>query len=449
MLNKTMSMEAIAALRGNEIDTVRELLQRNKLRPNVPLADGLPPLAFALAPGQTELAELLLDAGADVDTRAGSMTALGCAIKNRDLALAKLLLARGADAESVVHDDGFTALGLAVSLDNPSEDMIRLLMRYRCSPDHLFTLEGVAHSPRTLAFAKKKHGVIALFSQLDEATAAESGPAPPTMAMARGEAGAMEVPLLMAVARPAKKGKGLKNGVERRRPGSHWSSEDFLELAELLQPYTQGAKFSFQAVFDVLPQHGRVTIQKHMTNAVGGDKGAVFERLSAAQWKAVVARLEETAREKAIKAAAPPAPKRVRVAGEDKPPKAPKMTAAAGGAGGGGAGGGGMRRDELPELSFKPLDGYVWFPGTEILFAPPQQEKHPTPLAGAHPAAMTSHPAAERERVGWGSGMGERGGGGGGGGGVEAAVQVAPQPVIVNNAARLQQIVREIQTRKR
>lgn len=61
--------------------------------------DGSLPLSFALAPGQMELAELLVDAGADVDSQCGSMRALGWAIRNRDFELVKLLCERGAEVE--------------------------------------------------------------------------------------------------------------------------------------------------------------------------------------------------------------------------------------------------------------------------------------------------------------------------------------------------------------
>jgi hypothetical protein len=441
VLNKTMSMEAIAALRGNEIDTVRDLLQRNKLRPNTPLVDGLPPLAFALSPGQVDLAELLLDAGADVETRVGGMTALGCAVKNRDLALAKLLLARGADGEGVVHDEGYTGLGLAVSLDNPSEEMLRLLMRYRCSPDHIFTLGSVAYSPRSLAFAKKKQVAIAVFAEMDAAaavaaSAAKAAASAATAATATSTttaAAAVAAPVFPTIALPpmptklGKKGKN-KGGIERRRPGSHWNSDDFTELAELLVRFADGAKFTFNLLYELLPQHGKVTIQKHLVNAVGGDKTVAFERLTPMQWRHVVARLHETAKEKALKAAAPPAPKRVRVAGEEKPPKPPRVALppamAAVGVGGaiGAAAMSNANREALPELSFRPLEGYVWFPGIEVLLAPPQPVVMPDGLVAMEAARAAAAAAAVPP---------------------PPPQPVAP-PVFVNDVARMQRVVQEI-----
>ena len=44
------TQDAIEALRANEIETVKELLQEGKLRANVPL-DGVLPLAYALGSG--------------------------------------------------------------------------------------------------------------------------------------------------------------------------------------------------------------------------------------------------------------------------------------------------------------------------------------------------------------------------------------------------------------
>ncbi len=64
----------------------------------------------------------------------------------------------------------------------------------------------------------------------------------------------------------------------------------------------------------------------------------------------------------------------------------------------------------LRELSFRPLEGFVWFPGEAILFAPPQ------PLAIVTPAP--------------------------------ASVARPVLPTVVNDEARMQTILKELQARK-
>ncbi len=83
-------------------------------------------------------------------------------------------------------------------------------------------------------------------------------------------------------------------------------------------------------------------------------------------------------------------------------------------------------REELPQLSFKPLEGYVWFPGIDVLLAPPQPVVMPdglVPKMEARAAAAAAAAAAEPVQQ--------------------------PAPVFVNDVARMQQVVQEIMARKK
>ncbi|HET9015577.1 MAG TPA: ankyrin repeat domain-containing protein [Thermomicrobiaceae bacterium] len=75
----------------------------------------VPPLGTAAFARSLPLARLLLDAGADVNGRGeGGFTALHAAAQHGDEALARLLLARGADPDATT-DDGRRPCDLAAS----------------------------------------------------------------------------------------------------------------------------------------------------------------------------------------------------------------------------------------------------------------------------------------------------------------------------------------------
>jgi hypothetical protein len=422
-------------------------------------------LAFALAPGQTEMAEILVEAGADVDAKCGSMRALGWAVRNRDLELARLLCERGAQVEGPLSgelqfvfssffvgllsrhskDDGFTALGLAVTAENVREDLLRLLLRFGCSPDRPFTVNGETFTPRSFARDKKKHIATAVFDEIvpfdevkkKEEQAASAGAAAPATA-------------------PAPRKKGKKNMPEKRRPGSHWSTDDFNDLADRLLPFESGkASFSMHILYEQLPQHGRVTIQKHLQRAISQVFGAdqLPERLSKNDWTQVrlfmvwflffgdlplmqvIARIRQTGAEKVGRAsvigAAPPGskkPKLVDPALRDEKAKSARVSAipapAPGPAQAAWHAPAAVARAAPPaklrELSFRPLEGFVWFPGTDVLFAPPPPPP-PTSASesGANVAAAPAPPVA-RPRP----------------------------PPVVNDETRLQSVLNELRTRK-
>ena len=89
--------------------------------------DGWTPLMYAAFQGQTDIARLLIDRGADINQRAPNLaTALMFAARNGHIDIVKLLLDRGADA-NVVNDQNRTAHSWA--LENSNTDIAELLER--------------------------------------------------------------------------------------------------------------------------------------------------------------------------------------------------------------------------------------------------------------------------------------------------------------------------------
>lgn len=73
-------------------------------------------LQFAAREGNTEIARILLDNGADVNHWALSGTPLHCAVWSDNPETVELLLSRGANVHTV--GDGFNALGIALEKNN-------------------------------------------------------------------------------------------------------------------------------------------------------------------------------------------------------------------------------------------------------------------------------------------------------------------------------------------
>ncbi len=111
-------------------DRVLEPLRRDPQLANAYSHDGWTPLHLAAFFGHIEVAELLLDHGADVNARSQSErfaranTPLHAAAANRQLAVAELLVARGADVNAR-DGSGFTPLALAA---NSRSDLMMLLL---------------------------------------------------------------------------------------------------------------------------------------------------------------------------------------------------------------------------------------------------------------------------------------------------------------------------------
>ena len=111
---------ADAAMRG-DVDTVRQLL-RDGADVNAAQADGMSALHWAAERGDSELAEMLLFAGATIEgvTRIGAHTPLHIASRNAQSEVVSTLLTAGADVGARTDPGGTTALHLAATSGSAS-----------------------------------------------------------------------------------------------------------------------------------------------------------------------------------------------------------------------------------------------------------------------------------------------------------------------------------------
>jgi len=119
--------------RGRDATWLRYLLSHGA-RPDLQDNDGNTALMIAAQIGWAEGAEALLDRGANVNLANGQgETPLILAVQRRDLALVRILLAKGADASHTDSAAGLSALDYA-RRDNRSAAILRLLEAPRNQP---------------------------------------------------------------------------------------------------------------------------------------------------------------------------------------------------------------------------------------------------------------------------------------------------------------------------
>ncbi|KAA8893327.1 hypothetical protein FN846DRAFT_766279, partial [Sphaerosporella brunnea] len=109
---------------------ISRLLIRHGAKPNPPCAERstYTPLHVAAIWGFEEVAEVLLDAGADLEASVLSITPLYAATLFEKLAVVRVLLERGANTESTASKEQATALAYAAKVGNV--ELARVLLEF-------------------------------------------------------------------------------------------------------------------------------------------------------------------------------------------------------------------------------------------------------------------------------------------------------------------------------
>ncbi len=122
------------AARSGDIEQVRTLLRQGE-DVNAPQGDGMSALHWAAERGDAEMVEVLVFAGAELQsvTRIGEYTPLHLAARNGHLEATRALLAGGADISAVTDPSGSTPLHLAAVSGNGA--LVRELIEAGADPD--------------------------------------------------------------------------------------------------------------------------------------------------------------------------------------------------------------------------------------------------------------------------------------------------------------------------
>ena len=118
MLASDIELNIFEAAATGQTERVRVLIERDKSLVNAFAPDGFFPLGLAVFFGQRETVEILLAAGADVNAvtrEAMKVTPLHSAAAAKEVAIARLLIAHGANVNARQADHHFTPLHEAAS----------------------------------------------------------------------------------------------------------------------------------------------------------------------------------------------------------------------------------------------------------------------------------------------------------------------------------------------
>ena len=121
------AMDIFAASMLGDDKWVREFLERDRNQANAPGGHGFPPLYYAAVKNRIEIAELLLENGADVNMGEGGNTALHAAALNGRAEFALWLLNHGVNVNA--HDyEGKTPLAVAEKAGQ--KELVELLRKH-------------------------------------------------------------------------------------------------------------------------------------------------------------------------------------------------------------------------------------------------------------------------------------------------------------------------------
>lgn len=157
-----MLIDAGAKVDGEPVESksrrAKKGSEASKPEPRAQLAFG--PLTQAITHGSVEVARLLIESGAKVNSVSkGGLTALMVAITKSNLEFVEMLLAAGADARAA-RPDGMTVLHMAVlstteSPDGPGKDITLALLRAGADPNAMSGIRGDISSPFHLLMEAK------------------------------------------------------------------------------------------------------------------------------------------------------------------------------------------------------------------------------------------------------------------------------------------------------
>jgi ankyrin repeat protein len=134
LAGQASSLNIFEAAALGDVNRAKELLESQPNLANAWTSDGFQPLGLASFFGNMQVAQLLLLAGARVNTPSRNnmqVMPLHSAVAGSHLEIAKALLAQGADPNAV-QQDGFTPLQGAAQ--NGQEEMVRLLLEHGAEP---------------------------------------------------------------------------------------------------------------------------------------------------------------------------------------------------------------------------------------------------------------------------------------------------------------------------
>jgi ankyrin repeat protein len=123
------------AIRRGDVSLVKVLLMHGgNVHATTEKAGNFPPRDIILVPaaekGYTQIVQLLLDRGADINTRSGmGVTALMLATQRNHIDVVKLLITQGADVNAK-DDRGFTALSFAKDSRKTNSDQIVQMLEH-------------------------------------------------------------------------------------------------------------------------------------------------------------------------------------------------------------------------------------------------------------------------------------------------------------------------------
>lgn len=135
LLGREVALSVFESAAFGRVERLRSLLREDPAQAKARSDDGFTALHLAVFAQQAEAARVLIDHGADVNTRSVGETArvppLGTAAFVRSVHMARLLLDAGADVNGR-GEGGFTALHSAAQ--NGDEELVRLLLERDADP---------------------------------------------------------------------------------------------------------------------------------------------------------------------------------------------------------------------------------------------------------------------------------------------------------------------------